>query len=82
MKKIQKVAVLSTLSLSLTLIITAGWVLVTPITVYASSCCAKCGPAPDVCCSGSGTCSATDGWGCRASNGSYVAPMIRLCEVY
>ena len=82
MKKIQKAAVLSALTLSLTLIITAGSVLLTPITVYASSCCAKCGPAPDVCCSGTGGCSATDGWGCKASNGSYVAPMFRLCEVY
>ena len=82
MKKIQKAAVLSALSLSLTLTITAAWVLLTPITVYAANCCAKCGPAPDVCCSGTGACFATDGWGCRASNGSYVAPMIRLCEVY
>lgn len=82
MKIIQKAAALSTLSLSLSLIVTAGWLLLTPITVYASSCCAKCGIAADVCCSGSGACEATDGWGCKASNGSYVAPMIRLCEVY
>jgi hypothetical protein len=82
MKKIQKAAVISTVSLSLSLIVTAGWVLLTPITVYAATCCAKCGIAPDVCCSGTGACEATDGWGCRASNGPFVAPMIRVCEVY
>ena len=81
MNKIQKAAVLSAVSLSLSLILTAGWVLLTPITVYAASCCAKCGIAPDVCCSGTGACVASDGWGCRASNGS-LAPMIRVCEVY
>jgi len=82
MNKIRKAAVLSTVSVSLSLIITAGWVLLTPITVYAASCCANCGIAATVCCSGNGACEATDGWGCKASNGSYVAPMIRLCEVY
>jgi len=82
MNNIKKAAVLSALSLSLTLIITAGWILLTPISVYAADCCASCGVAPAVCCSGSGACQATDRWGCKASNGPYVAPMIRLCEVY
>jgi len=82
MKKIQKAAVLSILSLTLTLILTAGWVLLTPITVYASTCCADCGIAPAVCCTGSGECTATDHSGCRASNGRYAAPMIQVCQVF
>jgi hypothetical protein len=82
MKKIQKAAVLSILSLTSTLIFTAGWVLLTPITVYASTCCANCGIAPAVCCMGTGQCTATDGSGCRASNGPYVAPMIQSCQVF
>jgi len=78
----KKASTISFLSASLILVLASLAVLLTPITVYASSCCARCGPAADVCCSGSGACFATDGWGCRASNGSFVAPMIQLCEVY
>ena len=83
MNKIEKAAVLSTLSLSLSLVATTGWILLTPIRVYAATCCANCGSgAPEVCCTGTGKCVATDGAGCRASNGPSVAPVIRNCEVY
>lgn len=82
MNKIQKAAVLSTLGLSVSLVVATAWILLTPIKVYAATCCANCGPAPSVCCTGTGKCEATDGAGCRASNGPFVAPMIRSCEVY
>ena len=83
MSKIVKAVVLSTLTLSLCLIVTTGWILLTPIRVYAATCCADCGPsAPEVCCTGTGVCVATDKSGCRASNGQSLAPMIRNCQVY
>lgn len=78
----KKLSILSSLTLSLCLLGTTCWLLVSPITVKAADCTASCGIAPSVSCSGSGACYAQDGWGCKASNGPHSAPMINLCQVY
>jgi hypothetical protein len=81
-KKIKKTAVLSAITLCLSLFGATGWILITPITSKAATFTASCGVAPDVTCTGSGECVATHGWGCKASNGDGCAPMIQLCQVY
>jgi len=61
----KKASTITFLSASVTLLVASLAVLLTPITVYAADCAAKCGNGGQVWCSGF-RCAAQDGVGCVA----------------
>jgi len=61
----KKASMITFLSASVTLVVASLAVLLTPITVYAADCAAKCGNGGLVLCSGY-SCTAQDGVGCTA----------------
>jgi hypothetical protein len=63
----------------LTLALISGWLMLNPMSAFASTCCANCYDRPDQCCfSDPGTmCRATDGVGCEGSRDGVIFE--RLC---
>jgi hypothetical protein len=72
----KKASMITFLSASVTLVVASLAVLLTPITVYAADCTAKCGNGGQVQCSGF-RCTAQDGWGCAAWDSS-GRPLIQM----